>query len=282
MTKDDWLRKEKNSMTIWMKIRREQKKLFKCLVLVMMLSLFSTTGALLQQPNIQVVNAATISISASKATLKVGDTKKLTVKNTKKKVTWSSSNKKVATVSKTGKVKAIEKGTATITAKVNGKLYTSKITVRELTAKETLAKVTKAVKKAYGDNYLPNMEYDSLYLKEIIGLDSSTYDAVVAEGPMMSAQVDTFIAVHAKSGKKTEVEKALKAYQSYLINDSFQYPMNLPKVNASKVVTVGDYVFFVMLGKINSDLDADEGKLLTYYEKQNDIGIHAIKNVLSY
>ena len=269
-------------MTIWMKIRREQKKLFKCLVLVMMLSLFSTTGALLQQPNIQVVNAATISISASKATLKVGDTKKLTVKNTKKKVTWSSSNKKVATVSKTGKVKAIAKGTATITAKVNGKIYTSKITVRELTVKETLAKVTKAVKKAYGDNYLPNMEYDSLYLKEIIGLDSSTYDAVVAEGPMMSAQVDTFIAVHAKSGKKTEVEKALKAYQSYLINDSFQYPMNLPKVNASKVVTVGDYVFFVMLGKINSDLDADEGKLLTYYEKQNDIGIHAIENALSY
>lgn len=282
MTKDDWLRKEKNSMTIWMKIRREQKKLFKCLVLVMMLSLFSTTGALLQQPNIQVVNAATISISASKATLKVGDTKKLTVKNTKKKVTWSSSNKKVATVSKTGKVKAIEKGTATITAKVNGKLYTSKITVRELTAKETLAKVTKAVKKAYGDNYLPNMEYDSLYLKEIIGLDSSTYDAVVAEGPMMSAQVDTFIAVHAKSGKKTEVEKALKAYQSYLINDSFQYPMNLPKVNASKVVTVGDYVFFVMLGKMNNNLYADEGKLLTYYQDQNDIGIAAIKKALGY
>ena len=269
-------------MTNWMKIRKEQKNLIKCLALVLILSMFSTTGTLLQQADTQVVSAATISISASKATLKVGDTKKLSVKNTKKKVTWSSNNKKVATVGKTGKVKAIAKGTATITAKVSGKKYTCIITVRELTAKETLTKVTKAVKKAYGDNYLPNMKYDSLYLKEVVGLDSSTYDAVVAEGPMMSSQVDTFIAVHAKSGKKSEVEKDLKAYQSYLINDSFQYPMNLPKVNASEVVTVGDYVFFVMLGKMNSDLDADEGKLLAYYENQNDIGIHAIKKALGY
>ena len=269
-------------MTIWMKIRKEHKNLLKSLVLVMMLSLFTTTGAVLQQANTQEVSAAAISISASKATLKVGDSKKLSVKNTKKKATWKTSNKKVATVGKTGQVKAVAKGTATITATVSGKKYTCKITVRELTAKETLAKVKKAVKKAYGDNYLPNMEFDSLYLEEVIGLKSNTYDAVVAEGPMMSAQVDTFIGVHAASGKKSQVETALKAYQSYLINDSFQYPMNQIKVNASKVVTLGDYVFFVMLGNTSSDHDADEAKLLAYYEDQNDIGIRAIKKAMGY
>ena len=143
-------------------------------------------------------------------------------------------------------------------------------------------KISKAVKKAYGDDYLPNMELDSFYLEEVIGLKSNTYDAVVAEGPMISAQVDTFIGVHASSGKKSQVETALKAYQSYLINDALQNPMNQPKVEASKVVTIGDYVFFVMLGKPNGDFDANEAKLLAYYEDQNDIGILAIKKAMGY
>ena len=277
--------KERNNgikMTIWMKIRKEHKNLLKSLVLVMMFSLFTTTGGVLQQANTQEVNAAAISISASKVTLKIGDSKKLSIKNTKKKATWKTSNKKVATVGKKGLVKAMAKGTATITATVNGKKYTCKITVRELTAKETLTKASKAVKKAYGDDYLPNMELDSFYLEEVIGLKSNTYDAVVAEGPMISAQVDTFIGVHASSGKKSQVETALKAYQSYLINDALQYPMNQPKVEASKVVTIGDYVFFVMLGKPNGDFDANEAKLLAYYEDQNDIGILAIKKAMGY
>ena len=45
-------------------------------------------------------------------------------------VTWTSGNTKVATVSN-GKVTAVGKGTATITAKANGKLAKAKVTVKD-------------------------------------------------------------------------------------------------------------------------------------------------------
>ena len=45
---------------------------------------------------------------------------------------------------------------------------------------------------------------------------------------------------------KNNKEKALTSYRDYLINDSLQYPMNVPKVNASSVLREGDYVFFVI------------------------------------
>ena len=222
----------------------------------------------------------TIQLSAKTASLTVGKTKKLTLKNTSKTPKWSSSKTSVATVSKSGVVKAVKAGTATITATLNGKKYTCKVTVKAPTAKDTLKKVSNAVKKAYGADYIPNMSFDSTYLSEVVGLKSSLYDAVVAEGPSISFQVDTFISVHAKSGKKAEVEKALKAYRNYLINETMQYPMNVPKINASKVVTVGDYVFFVMLGKRYEGNEDNEAAMLKHYEKQNEIAISAIKKAL--
>lgn len=226
------------------------------------------------------VQAASVKISATSISLKVGGSKKLKLKNTTKKAVWKSSNTKVATVGKsTGKVKAQGAGSATITATLNGKNYTCKVTVRELTASETLTKTLKAVKKAYGTDYRPNMSIDSLYLQEVIGLDASTYDAFIGEMPMMSAHVDTIIGVHAVSGKKSQVETALKTYRYNQINDTFQYPSNLTKLNASEVISVGDYVFFVLLGK-NNDIEEDESKLLEYYQEQNSIGINAIKKVM--
>lgn len=82
--------------------------------------------------------AASVKISAKKATIYAGPAKKtvaLTVKkgstNLTKKCKWTSSNKKVATVgAKTGKVTAKKKGTATITAKYGKKSYKCKVTVK--------------------------------------------------------------------------------------------------------------------------------------------------------
>lgn len=263
-----------------MKSKKERKNLLKCMALAMMLSVPMTTGFAMQQANTQVVEAATASISNSSISLKIGKTKKLSIKNTTKKVTWSSSNKKVATVTKNGKVRAVSKGTATITATVSGKKYTCKVTVKALTAKENLDKVVNAIKKAYGNDYAPNSSIDATIIREITGLQTTAYDAWYAQGPMVSHQVDTLIAVHAKTGKAAWVESALWTYRGYLINDSFQYPSNIAKVNASEVVRVGDYVFFIMLGKPMSNMDATEKQQLTYYKEQNKIAIKAIQSVL--
>ena len=80
--------------------------------------------------SITVEAASKVKLNKKKATLYVGETLKLKVQGTKSKVEWSSNKKSVATVSSKGKVTAKKKGTATITAKVDGKKYNCKITVK--------------------------------------------------------------------------------------------------------------------------------------------------------
>ncbi|MCD8074506.1 MAG: Ig-like domain-containing protein [Lachnospiraceae bacterium] len=75
------------------------------------------------------VQAATVEISETSATLIKGQTLKLKITGTSDTVTWKSSKKSVAKVSASGKVTAKKKGTATITATVNGTKYKCKITV---------------------------------------------------------------------------------------------------------------------------------------------------------
>lgn len=89
----------------------------------------SAPAALPSMNTTTVASAATVKLSQTKVSLKVGQTKQLKLTGTKKSVTWSSSKKTVATVSKSGKVTAKAAGTVTITAKSNGKKYTCKVTV---------------------------------------------------------------------------------------------------------------------------------------------------------
>ena len=145
------------------------------------------------------------------------------------------------------------------------------------TPEENLAQIHDAVKKAYGDNYIPSMEFDATMLKELFGIDESWYDAAVAEGPMISAHVETFIAVHAAEGKAGDVSKALEAYRKRQMEEALQYPMNLPKLEASQVVTHGDYVFFVMLGGAAQDAEEQgEEAALESAKENNQIGIDVI------
>lgn len=225
------------------------------------------------------VKVESASISSKTKSVTVGKSFTLKLNGNTQKVTWSSNNSKVASVSSSGKVKGVAAGKATITAKVDNKKFTCAVTVKKKSAKSELDDILSAVKKAYGDNYKPQTSLSKEELSEIVGLKSNLYDAAIAEVPMLTFNVDTFIAVHPVAGKKNEVEKALTKYKKYLEEDAHQYPMNMPKVKASKVVTIGDYVFFIMLGKSN-DTEEIEGKLLSFYHKQNAIAIEAIKKVL--
>lgn len=143
---------------------------------------------------------------------------------------------------------------------------------------EEMNKIHEAVVGAY-EHYIPNMAYDADTAKELFGLQPEWYDDMLAEGPMISAQVDTFIAVHPTEGNLKNVEDALKAYRETLVNDTMQYPMNQVKIQASRVETVGDYVFFIMLGEIDMDIE-EEAAMVTAYEAQNQLAVDAIKGVL--
>ena len=145
-----------------------------------------------------------------------------------------------------------------------------------------LSTVLDAVKNAYGENYLPSMDLTAEDLKTRFGLNAADYTEAIGQVAMMSTQVDTFVAVHAKEGKAENVVSALNAYRDDLVNNSMQYPMNIPKVNASKVYQKGDYVFFIMLGAFApDDLLADDPAAVTFHEEQNQIAIDAIDKTLA-
>lgn len=114
-----------------------------------------------------------------------------------------------------------------------------------------LSDICDEIKKAYGEDYVPDMEYDDIFITDTLGLSKEDYEEIVAEGPLVSFNIDTLIAVKAKNGKGDVVLERLNAYRDYLINDSLMYPTNAVKIQASQVVRHGDYVFFVCLGVID-------------------------------
>lgn len=146
---------------------------------------------------------------------------------------------------------------------------------------EELRQIYEAIRIAYGEDYAPNMMFDTTSFQENFILDPDWYDYAIAERPMISAQVDTLIAVHATDGNITKVEDALKAYRDRLINDTFQYPSNLTKLQSSRVETVGDYVFFIMLGFLEQGIEYETNdQYLEAYDKLNQIAVDAIKTVI--
>lgn len=138
-----------------------------------------------------------------------------------------------------------------------------------------LSDIHQAVKDVYGENYIPSMQQDAQYISDVYGVTAEMYEEAIAEGPMISVHVDTFLAFKAAEGQADAIEEKLTAYREYLVTDSMQYPMNLPKVQASQVVREGDYVFFVMLGYVSDDtLDADAS--LEEFKKSNQLAVDAI------
>ena len=155
---------------------------------------------------------------------------------------------------------------------------------KEPTSQETEAAVSVSlddvlnkVKEAYGEDYIPSTAMDEQMLNDIIGLSPELYESYVAEMPMISTFVETFIGVKAKEGQGDGVEKALTEYRDRLVNDTMQYPMNVSKIQASQVVRHGDYVFFVMLGgPDDAALEQGDEAALKSEEENNKIAIDVI------
>lgn len=143
--------------------------------------------------------------------------------------------------------------------------------------KADISEIHETVKAAYGDEYIPSMEYDAELFSEKFGITENLYESYIAEGPMISVHVDEFVAVQAKEGQGEKVEELLNAYREMLLNDSLQYPMNLTKIEASEVIRHGDYVFFVMLGTpdAEAEVQGEEAALKSAVEK-NKIAVNLI------
>lgn len=157
------------------------------------------------------------------------------------------------------------------------------VTVQAASA-PSASKLAKAVKKAYGNNYLPNFKLGKNDIKDKYGVASSLYSSAYAEVPMISAQADEMVIFKAKnSASKKKIVTAIKKYQKNLIENSMQYPMNVLKVQASKVYTNGKYVCFFILGgyvDMKTEENGSDEQILKAYQDMNKKAVNAVKNSL--
>lgn len=140
--------------------------------------------------SIKVVNPK---INATSKTVLTGKTTTLKVTGTSSKAKWSSSNKKIVTVTSKGKVTAKKAGTATITAKVNGKTLkcTVKVVNKGLNTKSIrLIKNNTYTLKTYG---LSNVKWSS---------SNNQILTVTSKGKVTAKKKGT-AKIYAKSGKST-------------------------------------------------------------------------------
>lgn len=136
-------------------------------------------------------------------------------------------------------------------------------------------KILAAIRDAYGENFLPDMEFPQEMIADTYGIREDTYDEITVQVPMISAHPDTVIIVKAAAGKGDDVKAALEAHRTYLIEESMQYPMNIAKVNATKVVENGDFYALLLLGRPDEREDASDAEMAEYAEQQVQIGVDA-------
>ena len=148
----------------------------------------------------------------------------------------------------------------------------------------SLDDIVNTIKNAYGESYLPNMQVEPDVFNELTGLTSEDYIEYFAEMPMISAQVDTLFVVKATEDNIGKVAEKLTSYRDMLLHDSFQYPANMPKIEASVVEVYDDYVVFMMLGDMfkyptNEDgsvKDVEDSGVLDFYANETKKGLDAL------
>jgi len=159
----------------------------------------------------------------------------------------------------------------------------SAVTV-QAAARPSASKLAAAVKKAYGEDYWPDYKLNKDEIKDKYGVDSSLYASAYAEVPMISTNVDELVIFKAKnSDTKKKILSAVKKYQKALKADRMQYPMNLLKIQGSRVYTNGKYVCFFMLGgSVSRDLEQNgtEEEMVKAYQQMNKKAVNVVKKKL--
>lgn len=142
---------------------------------------------------------------------------------------------------------------------------------------EEMNAIKTAITDKIGENYWPTMALDPEMLESAFGVTPDMYDDYLAEMPMISTNVDTLVIVKAKEGQADAVEEVLTAYRDTLVNDTMQYPMNVGKIQASRVEKIGNYVCFVQLGgdTMGAAEKGDEA-VITHCQEANEMVIEII------
>jgi len=128
--------------------------------------------------------------------------------------------------------------------------------------KSLLDEAYASVKEAYGDFYIPSKMVDLVHLETLYGVYTNNVETFIAEAAMMSSHVDVFIGIKAKKGKSDEVIESLERFRLKLFEENSNDAAKMAKIEASKVFSFGDYVFFMVLGQNTDAVVSDEAAFL--------------------
>ncbi|MBS6396778.1 MAG: DUF4358 domain-containing protein [Clostridiales bacterium] len=118
--------------------------------------------------------------------------------------------------------------------------------------------LAEAVAAELGEDYWADAELAPEYLSDWYGVSDDMYEEYYGQTPMISVNVDSLIIVKAKEDTIEDVENAFDTYREAMIQDSLQYPVNIPKIQASQIETYGNYVCFVQLGDDMNEAEGEE------------------------
>lgn len=138
-----------------------------------------------------------------------------------------------------------------------------------------------AVADELGEDYWADAELAPELLDDWYGISSDMYEEYYGQTPMISANVDSLIIVKAESERLEDVQNALDTYREAMIQDTFQYPSNIPKIQASMIQTYGDYVCFVQLGGSLEEVEGDEEKAVETCREMNERALAVIEKELT-
>lgn len=146
----------------------------------------------------------------------------------------------------------------------------------------TMAELKEALVNSLGEDYWPDTEIPEDMLKDIYGISTDMYEEYYGETPMISTNVDTVLIVKAKEGQVEAVEDALNTYRDAMVSDTLQYPMNVGKIQASRIESFGQYVCFVQLGADTMEaLDHGDDAVIEQCQQANEQALEVIQNTLA-
>lgn len=118
-----------------------------------------------------------------------------------------------------------------------------------------------AVVDYFGEYYVATGDVPAENAEALFGLDLSIAADYIVQMPMISVQNDLFIGIEATDGNIDAVVAALNAHRESLVSDMMQYPENMIKSNASRVIVVDNYAFLLVLGTLDDTITDDDAQL---------------------
>ncbi|MDL2301290.1 DUF4358 domain-containing protein [Lachnospiraceae bacterium OttesenSCG-928-D06] len=151
----------------------------------------------------------------------------------------------------------------------------------EMEWSDEMEEIKSAVVLALEDRYWPNAGISAQMMETQYGISSDLYDDYLGEHPMITVNVDTMLIIKAKDGQLANLQDAVEAYREKLVNDTLQYPMNIGKIQASRIEVIGDYVCFVMLGAdAASSGEGTQEEIITQCGEENELALEVIGGIL--